>query len=64
MVVEQVMQRFTEPSTWAGLGLIAQGVAQLLASKGADPAGWASLSAGVLAVLKREGGGGVPPRSA
>lgn len=55
-----MMQRFTEPSTWAGLGLIAQGVAQLLASKGTDAAGWASLSAGLLAVLKREGGGKPP----
>lgn len=54
------MERMKEPSTWAGLGLIAQGVAQLLASKGLDVAGWTSLSAGLLAVFKREGGGKPP----
>lgn len=50
----EVIERFKEPSTWAGLGLIAQGLGQLLASKGADPAGWASLSAGLVAVFRRE----------
>lgn len=49
------MKRMQEPSTWAGLGLIAQGVAQLLASKGTDATAWATLSAGVFAVFKREG---------
>lgn len=47
------MNRIKEPSTWAGIGLIAQSVATLLA----DPSNvqaWASLATGVAAVMIRE----------
>lgn len=49
------MNRIKEPSTWAGIGLVAQAVASLLA----DPRNvqaWASLITGVAAVLIRERG--------
>ncbi len=44
-----------EPSTWAGIGLIAQSVGILLATKGADTSAWAGLAAGLVAVFRREG---------
>lgn len=50
------MDRIKEPSTWAGLGLIFQGIGQLVASKGADMSGWASVWGGVAAVFIREKG--------
>lgn len=52
-----ITARATEPSTWAGLGLLFQGIAQLLASKGTDATAWASVAAGAVAVIKREGTG-------
>lgn len=48
------MQRFKEPSTWAGLALIFQGIAQVVASKGADQTAWASIIGGVAAVAMKE----------
>lgn len=47
------MSRIKEPSTWAGIGLIAQAVATLLSDPGNVQA-WASLAAGVAAVIVRE----------
>ena len=44
-----------EPSTWAGIGLVAQSIGMLLASKGADGTAWAGLVAGLVAVFRREG---------
>lgn len=49
------MNRIKEPSTWAGLALVAQGFAGLLASKGMDMTAWASVLGGAMAVAKREG---------
>jgi lysozyme len=43
-----------EPSTWAGFGIIFQAIATLIASHGVDPTSWATLIAGIAAVVKRE----------
>lgn len=48
-----IIDRAAEPSTWAGVGLLANGVALLLV----DPtsgAGWANVLGGVGAIFKRE----------
>lgn len=50
------MKRIKEPSTWAGLGLLCQGIAALVSSKGADATAWASIIGGVSAVLMPERG--------
>lgn len=52
--MNNVTKRLREPSSWAGLGLLFQGIAALVASRGADSAGWASVAAGVAAVLVPE----------
>jgi hypothetical protein len=49
-------KRIKEPSTWAGFALVAQGIAQLLASKGVDPTAWATVIGGVIAVAAKEKG--------
>lgn len=51
-----VVDRVREPSTWAGLGLLCQGVADLITSRGGDGQAWATVFAGVAAVFVREGG--------
>lgn len=51
------MNRLKQPSTWAGLGLIFQALAGLIASKGTDPQAWATVAAGVGAVIINEKGG-------
>ena len=43
-----------EPSTWAGVGLVAQSIGLLIASKGADSTAWAGLAAGLVAIFRRE----------
>ena len=43
-----------EPSTWAGIGLVAQSIGMLLASKGADTTAWVGLVAGLVAIFRRE----------
>lgn len=48
------MHRLSQPSTWAGFGLIAQALAQLIASKGTDATAWASVIGGVAAVVVNE----------
>jgi hypothetical protein len=52
--MSNIINRLREPSSWAGLGLLFQGIAQLIASKGADSSGWASVAAGAAAVLMPE----------
>lgn len=44
-----------EPSTWAGIGLVAQSIGMLIASKGADSTAWAGLAAGLVAIFRHEG---------
>ena len=44
-----------EPSTWAGIGLVAQSVGLLIASKGTDTTAWAGLAAGLVAIFRHEG---------
>jgi len=48
------MNRFAEPSTWAGIGLFFQGAAALVASRGADQSGFAAIAAGIAAIFMRE----------
>jgi hypothetical protein len=45
--------RLKEPSTYAGLGLILQAVAQLIASKGTDPTAWGVLIPALVAVFRK-----------
>jgi hypothetical protein len=47
-------KRLSEPSTWAGLGLLCQGLFQLAVSKGADTSAWTSVAAGFGAVFLPE----------
>lgn len=52
------MNRFTEASSFAGVGLIINALPVLLASKGTDTQAWAALLGGVFglaAIFKREG---------
>lgn len=48
------LERLREPSSWAGFGLLFQGLAALIASKGLDPTAWASIASGVAAVAMPE----------
>jgi len=48
------MKRLGEASSFAGYGLIAAGVSELIATHGASPTGWASVFAGLAAVLRPE----------
>lgn len=50
------MKRLSEPSTWAGIGLVSQVVPSLIASGGKDVQSWAALLAGIAAILKKEAG--------
>lgn len=43
-----------EPSTWAGIGLVAQSIGLLIASNGADGTAWAGLMAGLVAIFRSE----------
>lgn len=49
------MNRITEASSMAGIGLIVQALPALLVNR-ADPMAWGGVIAGVLAILKRERG--------
>jgi len=48
-------ERIKEPSTWAGIGLLVQGVVQIVISKGVDSSAWATAAAGFGAVFLPEG---------
>jgi hypothetical protein len=45
--------RAKEPSTYAGIGLIFQSVATLVATKGMDATAWSVLIPALLAVFRR-----------
>lgn len=45
--------RAKEPSTYAGIGLIFQAVATLVATKGTDPGAWAVLIPALVAVFRK-----------
>lgn len=47
------MDRLKEPSSWGGFGLIATGIASVLAKDYAT--GFAQIATGLVAILKREG---------
>ena len=49
-----IVARMTEPSTYAGIGLIFHGIMALIASKGADSAAWGGVGAGLAAVFLPE----------
>jgi hypothetical protein len=52
------MNRFTEASSLAGIGLIVNALPALIASKGTDTQAWGSLLGGVFglfAIFRREG---------
>lgn len=49
------LSRLAEPSTWAGLALLAQGAAVVFADP-RNPQAWANAIGGVLAVVAREKG--------
>lgn len=53
-----LINRFKEPSSWAGLGLLCQGLAGVIASKGQDSQALATVIGGVLAVVMPERKGG------
>jgi len=48
-------KRLKEPSTWAGVGVIAHAITMLFASRGGDAMAWTQLVAGVAAVAMPEG---------
>lgn len=49
-----ILSRLIQPSSFAGYGLIYQGVTNLVAHGAASADGWALIFSGVLAVLKGE----------
>lgn len=49
-----IIKRMTEPSTYAGLGLLMHGIMALFASKGADAQAWGTVGAGLGAVFLPE----------
>lgn len=49
--------RLKEPSTWAGIGLVIQGVFQLITSKGGDASAWGTIGAGFGAIFLPEKNG-------
>lgn len=51
-----IIARLSEPSTYAGIGLIIHGIVGLWASKGADSAAWGGVGAGLAAVFLPEKG--------
>lgn len=46
--------RLKEPSSWAGIGLIIQGLFQLYDSKGGDASAFGTIGAGVAAIFLPE----------
>lgn len=50
-----IINRMREPSTWAGLGIIA-GAVQVIASDPRNPVAWAGAVAGLAAAVRREQG--------
>lgn len=50
-----IAKRMREPSTWAGLGIIA-GAVQMIAADPHNPAAWAGAVAGLAAAVSREQG--------
>lgn len=52
------MKRFIEASSFAGYGLICQGIAELINTHGQSAQGWAILCTGIAAVLKSDQGKG------
>lgn len=51
------MKRIKQPSTWAGMALLFQGIAQLIASKGTDSTAYAAIIGGVSAIALNEKAG-------
>lgn len=49
-----MIERLTEASSLAGLGLVVSGIAGLLGGW-RNPAAWAEVLGGIAAILKREG---------
>jgi hypothetical protein len=49
------MNRLTQASSFAGYGLIFQGLSQLFTTKFADPAAYGLVIAGIAAIVKNEG---------
>lgn len=52
-----IITRLSEPSTYAGLGLLLHGIMGLIASKGADGQAWGTVGAGLGAVFLPEKNG-------
>jgi hypothetical protein len=52
-----IITRMTEPSTYAGLGLLLHGIVGLIASKGTDIQAWGTVGAGLGAVFLPENNG-------
>ncbi|MBL0233277.1 MAG: hypothetical protein IPQ08_06390 [Chitinophagaceae bacterium] len=50
----KIIDRVKEPSTWAGLGLVVQGIYQLYVSKGGDIAAIGTIGAGIAAIFLPE----------
>jgi len=46
--------RIKEPSTWAGIGLLFQGIFSLWMTKGGDSSAWVNVGAGVSAIFLPE----------
>lgn len=53
-----VSKRLKEPSTWAGLGVIAHALTMLIATGGADAAAWVQVAGGVAAMAMPENADG------
>ena len=51
-----LFKRLSEPSTWAGLGLLIPSAVSAIASGHLDPVQVGQIAAGAAAVLKGEGG--------
>jgi hypothetical protein len=49
-----MLKMFKEPSSWAGFGLLIQGIFSIVASQGADPTAWGTVAAGMGAVFLPE----------
>lgn len=53
-MLDFVKVRITEPSTWAGIGLVLQGAYQLFESKGGDSSAFGVIGAGIAAIFLPE----------
>lgn len=51
---DTAIDRIKEPSTWAGIGLVVQGLFLLFATKGGDANAWATIGAGFSAIFLAE----------